>query len=119
MNSTTERRVGGKVAINSNPRPASAATTRVGSLSELKAMLEQRQRQVGEEIAAYPTPIAGCDVQFNALLECRRGIARELSALASIAAAGHDDRALVKRLGDFVSTSKYIESAAPSPGASH
>ena len=36
---------------------------------------------VRQEIKAYPTPIAGCDDQFNALLLLRNRLMRQLYAL--------------------------------------
>ena len=38
-------------------------------------------RRLNAEISAYPTPISGCDAQFNHLLATRRKVATALSAL--------------------------------------
>ena len=35
------------------------------------------------EISSYPTPISGCDAQFNHLLAQRQQVAQALAALAS------------------------------------
>jgi len=43
--------------------------------------LEDEKRRINEEIRNYPTPIAGCDAQFNFLLEEQAKIARELEQL--------------------------------------
>ncbi len=40
-------------------------------------------RQINEEISTYPGPIAGCDAQFNYLLDCRRRLERARSELAA------------------------------------
>ena len=40
--------------------------------------LEAEKRRLYEEIRNYPTPIAGCDQQFNYLLEQQARIAAEL-----------------------------------------
>ena len=38
--------------------------------------------QINHEIADYPGPIAGCDAQFNHLLDCRRRLERAGAALS-------------------------------------
>ncbi|HTH38218.1 MAG TPA: hypothetical protein VL572_09635 [Pyrinomonadaceae bacterium] len=43
--------------------------------------LESENRRINEEIRNYPTPIAGCDVQFNSLLEEQAKIVQELDRL--------------------------------------
>jgi len=43
--------------------------------------LEAARQMVQAEISAYPTPIAGCDAQFNHLIELRRSIVAALQAL--------------------------------------
>lgn len=43
--------------------------------------LETAQSTLIAEIKNYPTPIAGCDVQFNHLIEERTRIAAALGAL--------------------------------------
>ena len=43
--------------------------------------LEDEKRRINEEIRNYPTPIAGCDAQFNVLLEEQAKIVRELEQL--------------------------------------
>ncbi len=45
---------------------------------ELKHRLEAHRAALNAEIAAYPGPIAGCDAQFDHLLELRSGINGEL-----------------------------------------
>ncbi|MEM7269370.1 MAG: hypothetical protein AAF401_08960 [Pseudomonadota bacterium] len=49
-----------------------------------EAELRAAKRGLSEEISAYPTPIAGCDAQFNHLLAQRQ---RVTNALAAIEAA--------------------------------
>ena len=51
-----------------------------------RAALEARRRQLDAEIRAYPTPIPRCDAQFNALMEERGRIVRELESLSRDAA---------------------------------
>lgn len=43
--------------------------------------LQQAQRALGDEMSAYPTPISGCDAQFNHLLSLRSQIGAALDAL--------------------------------------
>jgi hypothetical protein len=47
----------------------------------LRSALEAQKTAVAAEIEAYPRPIAGCDAQFNHLLERRRLLWEELSRL--------------------------------------
>ena len=47
--------------------------------------LENEKRRISDEITNYPTPIAGCDAQFNFLLEEQARVARELARLRSSA----------------------------------
>jgi hypothetical protein len=43
--------------------------------------LRLAQRNVLAEIGSYPRPVAGCDAQFNHLLDIRGRIGRALAAL--------------------------------------
>ncbi|MDJ0995019.1 MAG: hypothetical protein QNI90_15690 [Dinoroseobacter sp.] len=43
--------------------------------------LRRAQTAIASEIAAYPTPIAGCDAQFNHLLAERQRISAAIGAL--------------------------------------
>ena len=45
--------------------------------------LETARRALAREITSYPTPISGCDAQFNHLLAQRSQISRALDALQS------------------------------------
>ena len=47
---------------------------------ENKKNLEEALRKVHQDIGEYPTPIPGCDVQFNHLLEKRTELERKLKA---------------------------------------
>jgi hypothetical protein len=48
---------------------------------DLRRRLEEEKAAVAAEIETYPRPIAGCDAQFNHLLERRRALWEELSRL--------------------------------------
>lgn len=45
--------------------------------------LETARQMISDEIRDYPTPISGCDAQYNHLLSRRTQIARALTALNS------------------------------------
>ena len=49
--------------------------------SRLRAELEQEKARIYEQIGRYPTPIAGCDQQFNHLLAQQRRIIQALAQL--------------------------------------
>ena len=38
--------------------------------------LADAQHEIAATISSYPTPISGCDAQFNHLLDCRRRLER-------------------------------------------
>lgn len=46
-----------------------------------RARLKAERKRIQEEISSYPAPIAGCDEQFNYLLERRSEVRRELARL--------------------------------------
>ena len=50
-------------------------------VDKAKSDLEAARRVLNEEINAYPTPIAGCDEQFNYLLQQKRRVLGALHAL--------------------------------------
>jgi len=47
------------------------------SLSEL----ENKLKEINETISKYPVPISKCDAQFNALLEQRENVMKEITKL--------------------------------------
>lgn len=50
-------------------------------ISDAKSRLAEAADLIGREISAYPTPIAGCDDQFNKLLEERSKVHGAIEAL--------------------------------------
>jgi hypothetical protein len=48
-----------------------------------REQLERERLRIQREINSYPTPIPGCDVYFNDLLEKRSRICEELNRLGS------------------------------------
>jgi len=51
-------------------------------LQEAEQRLISARHLLAEEIANYPTPISGCDAQFNHLLAERRRIGAALNAIS-------------------------------------
>ena len=68
----------------------------------IRAALDAARVQVCAAIGAHPRPVAGCDVEFNRLLEDRTRIAQEIARLDSLG------RSEVER---FVSESPDIDAA--------
>lgn len=52
-------------------------------LTRATAELHAARDALQAEIQAYPTPISGCDAQYNHLIGLRGSIAEALSALAA------------------------------------
>ena len=50
-------------------------------LAQAHQALETARYALAQEITTYPTPISGCDAQFNHLLAQRSQISRALDAL--------------------------------------
>ncbi len=48
-----------------------------------KAELQVAKQKIADELAGYPTPIAGCDAQFNHLLAQRQKVNAALAALTA------------------------------------
>jgi hypothetical protein len=48
-----------------------------------KAELQVARQKIAAEISEYPTPVAGCDAQFNHLLAQRHKVNAALEALAA------------------------------------
>ena len=53
------------------------------SLDDAQNALKTARRLLEAEIAAYPTPISGCDAQFNHLLAERHRIGDAIQALGA------------------------------------
>ena len=49
-----------------------------------RAELAEAKRLISKEISGYPSPISGCDAQFNHLLAQRVRVAEALAALEAI-----------------------------------
>ena len=51
-------------------------------LAKAERSLRAARDALSKEIGAYPTPISGCDAQFNHLLDTRHRVSRALGQLA-------------------------------------
>jgi len=54
-----------------------------GFVQQAQRRLNDARRLLNAEISSYPTPISGCDAQFNHLLAERQKITRALDALSA------------------------------------
>lgn len=52
-------------------------------LHAARAELQRARSLLNRQIAAYPTPISGCDAQFNHLVAERQKVSRALTCLDS------------------------------------
>lgn len=66
--------------------------------------LEVQQTRIVKAIRDYPSPITGCDAQFDHLLEQRDGISRELRRLENARLAGG---AAESDSADFIASSTW------------
>lgn len=96
----------------SDPTPhAGTAPQQDAGWDAITAQLLAARARVFKELREYPTPIAGCDVQFNRLLEQRDAIAAELAgwqALRNRAAQGGLQTGAVQA---FVRGSTFLDEA--------
>ena len=78
----------------------------------LRGCLEEARAPIIEEIRTYPRQIAGCDVQFQDLLEKRDGISRELNRLDAVFREDVAGTALADAIDSFMESSAYIDDQA-------
>ena len=77
---------------------------------KIRTQLEDEKARRYTEIGNYPTPIAGCDQQFNHLLQEHREVLRELARLTKAEAeslTADDPNQVVET---FIQSSSYINS---------
>lgn len=75
---------GGQVSGSGGARRPAAGRVQAEREKEFGAArdrLEAERKRIQAEISSYPAPIAGCDEQFNYLLERRSQVQRELARL--------------------------------------
>lgn len=80
--------------------------TTAAAISDREALrdrIEARMTALAREIRTYPGPIAGCDAQFNYLLDLRAALGAEITRLDRTT---DDETFTVER---FIETSKYAE----------
>jgi len=83
-------------------------TSEVSLWSRIRERLEKKQRRIYEEIREYPRPIAGCDAQFNHLLEERANISQELARLNDAIESCRRGGDPLKVIDAFVRSSPYL-----------
>ena len=83
------------------------ATDRAGNpaLGRVREHLLRLKAPIDRQIREYPTPIAGCDAQFNYLLDERRRLAQDLNRLDAIEAKPRKDQQ--QALQTFIAESNY------------
>lgn len=77
----------------------------------IRDALERRRVELCREIRSYPTPIAGCDVQFNGLLEEREALGREIARLEEARTAEHGEDG-VQAGTAFLAASRFLDADA-------
>ena len=84
--------------------PRQAADVTDLAWSRLREHLRSLTSAIQDEIRTYPTPIAGCDQQFNYLLEKRDQLVGEASSIDEALARGD-----VRLAGSIVRASRHID----------
>jgi hypothetical protein len=62
----------------------------------LQRALEAVRESISRELCAIPTPVPGCDVHFNRLLEDRSKVVDELQRLTKLRAKDRSAQALIE-----------------------
>ena len=95
------------VVVTEHGREAHAA--RVESIwQQIGEHLHQERRRVASEITTYPTPIAGCDAQFTALLDQREQLAQELDWCDAYRSRGLADDEARAHVEEFLALSACV-----------
>ena len=71
---------------------------------EIRAELAQQKAQVYEQIGNYPTPITGCDQQFNYLLDKQSRILKALARVSEVESQSLIAANPAQVIDDFVQT---------------
>src|SRR5262245_33599394 len=78
---------------------------------QIDACLAAERQRIHQEIKEYPRPVAGCDQQFNYLLEQRSHIAHEISHLEDL--CGEPEVACsIAQIRDFINSSQCLSDHA-------
>ena len=75
---------------------------------QIREHLDQQRRRIAFEITKYPSPIAGCDAQFTALLEQREDLVQELRRCDEYKGRGMADGEARARVDEFLTGSTYV-----------
>ncbi|MDX1488037.1 MAG: hypothetical protein R3268_07550 [Acidiferrobacterales bacterium] len=76
--------------------------------ADIKVLLEKEKKRIYDEIRNYPPPIAGCDQQYNHLLEERTRLSQELSRMHEISGKGLLHPHALRLIDEFVKASSFI-----------
>jgi hypothetical protein len=71
-------------AVKHRPAKQAEATPLAAVRDEIRVALEAARVRVFAAIGAHPRPVAGCDVEFNRLLEERTRIVQALAELDTL-----------------------------------
>lgn len=74
----------------------------------IRQHFETERLRLEKQIRTYPRPIAGCDAQFNYLLDERGRIAEELQRLEILSRKCLTRTDAVELLDEFIASSNYI-----------
>jgi hypothetical protein len=88
--------------------PASAESV----AKRIRGLLEAAKHRIHEEIRTYPRPIAGCDLQFNHLLEERAGLADEVARLHEDLERARGGSEPLELLKEFIRSSACLDAEA-------
>lgn len=77
--------------------------------AKIRAHLETEKARIYEAIIHYPTPIAGCDQQFNYLLEEQTRIRHELDRLNETSNESLPSGDVLQQINEFISSSSYVD----------
>ena len=103
------------MSSSDNENRIAAKTDAVRSAwTRIRVDLENQRDRINHEIGLYPAPIAGCDQQFNYLLEQRAGISAEYRRLNEAESQSLRAEDPFKVLDDFIRSSRIIEQDAGS-----
>lgn len=77
--------------------------------ADIKVLLENEKKRIYDEIRNYPPPIAGCDQQYNHLLEERTRILQELKRIQEMSGESLVHPGATKLIDEFVKASSFID----------
>ena len=75
----------------------------------LRTHLEQEKERILDAMIHYPTPIAGCDQQFNYLLEEQTRIRQALEQWNRASQAGLSAEAAIRQIDEFIRSYRNLD----------